>query len=404
MVDGILGSYAQRIERLVAQSRFREPDDGRLRAETEQRAEEAGVPFVDVSSNDYLGMARGRNGPEGRHERGKGAEAEWGEEEVSRETSGGSGASRLLAGTHPAHQNLERELADWLGYESALVFSSGYAANVGALSALLEPTDHVYSDALNHASLIDGCRLARACIHVFPHGNVEALQRQMDAQTGAGRIWIVSESLFSMDGDPAPLPALADLARRARAGLFVDEAHALGIIGPKGAGLCRELGIHPTAVVGTFGKALGTQGAFIALPPILRTWLWNRARAFVYSTAPSPMLMALTRHRLHQVQNAERLRTELRAVADAARAAFVAAGIPTVPAARGPIIPLLVGSSDRALALAERLRGEGILAFAIRPPTVPPGSARLRITVHAGLGSEELQHLLSTVPRIWWEQ
>jgi len=398
-----IDSYRNELERLAEQSLLRVPDDGEVRDGVEQQASRRGVPFVDVSSNDYLGMSGRRVGPDGRFMEDWKTESPVEGAEVSRETSVGAGASRLLAGTHPAHRELEGELAAWLGHESALVFSSGYAANVGALSALLGPSDQVFSDALNHASLIDGCRLARAKIQVFPHGDAQALQRRLAQSTCQGRTWIVTESLFSMDGDPAPLPALADLARKFGAGLYVDEAHALGVMGPEGAGLCRELGVQPTVLLGTFGKALGTQGAFLALPNLLRTFLWNRARAFVYSTAPSPLLAFLTLRHLHQVRAAEPARARLRELGDSVRATLAAEGIPTIPEASGPIIPILVGESARALLLAEQLRAEGILVFAIRPPTVPAGTARLRLTLTAELGPEQLNHLLSTIVRLWRE-
>lgn len=333
---------------------------------------------VNLCANDYLGMASRPLAPN-----------------VSTDT--GAGASRLVSGHTPAHASLETALAGWLKVESALTFTSGYAANVGALSALVRPGDRVLSDALNHASIIDGLRLARGTVEIVPHLDVDAVARLL----GSGpptRTWVVTESYFSMDADVPALPRLRDLCVDAGAGLYVDEAHALGVYGPEGRGLCAEHGVVPDVLVGTLGKSFGLGGAFVAGAATVTSWLWNRARSFVFSTGISPILVAEAEARLPAIRSAEAERADLLAKADLLRAGLRAIGCRVI--GEGPVIPWLIGDSGRTVALANELQRRGFFVQGIRPPTVPEGSARIRLAVGAHHDRETLQRFLHAVREV----
>lgn len=366
-VSNELERFAERrLIELADAGLLRISDDGSRRRAAEEAAGRLGVPFVDASSNDYLGLA---------------------ELDVSRETrvqvgAAGSGASRLIHGTRPAQVQLEATLARWVKAPSALLFTSGYAANVGLLSALGVAGSTIFSDRLNHASIVDGCRLARADVQVIPHLELDALDRALGSRT-AGPRWVVTESCFSMDGDGPDLLALRQLCDRHAAGLIVDEAHALGVFGPHGAGRCAAAGVVPDALMGTLGKAVGTQGAFVAGSTALRELLWNQARTFVFSTATSPLLGSVTLLHVERVKTADELRATLLERSAALGAALRGRGVAVPPGLGGPIVPVLVGGNERALKVAAVLEANGILAQAIRPPTVPAGSSRLRLTVSA---------------------
>lgn len=327
-------------------------------------------------TNDYLGLG-------GRH--------------VSRETLPdgrmGAGASRLVHGTHPQHVWLETALAEWVARPAALLFSSGYAANVGALAALCERGDLIVSDRLNHASLVDGCRLSRADVAIVEHGDEDAIAYQLAQGRGRPARWVVVESYYSMDGDSPNLGRLRDLCNRHDAHLFVDEAHALGVFGPSGSGLCRAADIVPEVLVGTLGKSVGVAGAFVAGSDALRRWLWNRARTFVFSTAPSPIIAELLLRQLHATRTASEARGRLRENAEGLRRILTNRGVPLTPGNHGPILPILLGDSARSVRIAERLLAEGIVVQAIRPPTVPANSARLRITVTAAMTASDIERL-----------
>jgi 8-amino-7-oxononanoate synthase len=377
-----LGFLEDRLNELRSAELLRDPALGREREQLAEQAGRRGRRLIDVGSNDYLG---------------------YGAVPVSRETLDactgsclGARASRLLGGTCRPHDDLEAMLADWVGLPAALLFSSGYAANVGTLGALFSPGDLVVSDALNHASLIDGCRLSRARITVVPHldlaGVAEALGRAPEPHKA-----VLTESYFSMDADSPDLPALRALCDRHGAALVVDEAHALGVFGPAGAGLCAERGVRPDLLVGTLGKAVGAQGAFVATDPSTRAWLWNRARSFVFSTGVSPLLTALIAARIRQVRADEPARLRLQQAADFLRSWLRHHGLQVPPDAHGPVIPILLGSPARAVAAARRLRDDDILAFPIRPPTVPDGTSRLRITVTADLDQNDLSRLAAAL-------
>ncbi len=326
-----------------------------LRARGQLRVPRTDDSLLGFASNDYLGVARAADTP-------------W-----------GATGSRLISGNHPALRALESELARWLGYPSALVFTSGYAANVGTLAALLGPTDVVLSDALNHASLIDGLRLSRTNVVVFPHNDLEALAARLGEVYGARRTWVVTESYFSMDADGPDLVALRHVCDRAGAWLYLDEAHALGVMGPAGRGLSAAAGIVPDVFAATLGKSLGAQGAFVAGAAGLYDFLWNRARSFVFSTGLSPAVAAWATRGVGQVEAAETQRRLLAERGVRFRHRLRAGGL--APLGHGPIVPIVFGAEATAMNVSHRIAARGFHVQPIRPPTVAPGTSRVRITL-----------------------
>ncbi len=306
----------------------------------------------------------------------------------------GAGASRLISGTSPVHLETETELAQWVDASAALLFSSGYAANVGALSALLDRGDVAFSDELNHASLIDGLRLSRAAVHVYQHADARALERMLERhRTDGRRAWVVTDTVFSMDGDAAPLRRLRELCDRYQAGLYVDEAHALGVVG-EGRGLSQHLGVRADALVGTLGKAVGVSGAFVAGAPELRCLLENRARGYVFSTGTPPMLAAVVRRAASLARAADDERATLRAYARRIREGLSAQGWHVPADGIAPIVPVQVGDPARAMELSAALLERGVFVQGIRPPTVPAGTSRLRIVPTAAHRHEHIDALL----------
>jgi len=344
----------------------------RLQAADRLRVRPEPAPPLSFASNDYLGLAT-RPAATGQS---------------------GAGASRLIVGEHQAHRDLERALADWLRAEDALLFSSGYAANVGCLSALLHPDDRVVSDALNHASIIDGIRLARAEVVVVPHLDVAAVASALSAPR-QGRAWVVTESYFSMDADTPDLRELRLLCDGHGAGLIVDEAHALGVRGPDGRGGCAAAGIEPDVLVGTLGKALGASGAFAAGCRALTHWLWNRARSFVFSTGMSPAVAQTALGHLELARREPVLREHVLALASRFRAGLRGLGADVL--GEGHIIPWVLGGEARALRAATELRRRGIHAVAVRPPTVPSGTSRVRFTITAAHDEASVDHAVAMV-------
>lgn len=337
-----------------------------------------GRTVVNFASNDYLGLAG-----DPRLVRAAANELESG--------GAGVGSSRLIVGNHRAHVTLEEEAADWMRCGGVRLFNAGYAANVGVLTTLLRAGDLVFSDELNHASIIDGCRLSRAEIAIVPHLDLVALEAGL-ATRSARRKLVVYESLFSMDGDLADVEAIAALCRRHDAVFMLDEAHALGVLGPEGRGLAAELGVVPDVVIGTFGKAFGSFGAFVATTRAVADLLWNRARSFVFSTGMPPSVSAASRAALEIIRSAEGdvLR---RALAGHARG--FRERVPRVGgASSSPIAPLLIGDDRAAMACAARLLADGLFVQGIRPPTVPVGTARLRMGLSAGHSTGQLDRLV----------
>ncbi|EYF03591.1 aminotransferase class I/II-fold pyridoxal phosphate-dependent enzyme [Chondromyces apiculatus] len=309
-------------------------------------------------------------------------------------TAGGAGASRLVSGNHPAHLAAEEAIARWLGAEAALLFSSGYAANVGTLAALAGPGDVIFSDALNHASLIDGCRLSRASLVIVPHLDTVALEHALGEARTYRRRWVVTEAVFSMDGDRPDLPRLRALCDAQDAALVVDEAHALGVLGPQGAGLCAQLGVRADVRIGTLGKSLGLHGAFVVGSTALRTWLWNRARSFVFSTGISPALAVAATERVGRASRDEAGRQRLLASFERLRAGLLALGARIPPTAQAPVLPWILDTPSAAVSLSRRLAAQGVMVQAIRPPTVPAGTSRLRITATATLSAADVERAL----------
>lgn len=341
-----------------------------------------GKPVLCFCSNNYLGLA-------GHPAIAAAAKASLDEEGV------GAAASRLITGTMDAHRDAEATFAKYVGHEDAALFSSGYAANVGTIQALLGPKDAVFSDALNHASLIDGCRLSRAQIHVYRHRDSAHLQALLREQRPrAQRALVVTDSLFSMDGDTAPLGEIQDLARAHDAGLLVDEAHALGVLGPNGRGQAAALGLCPDIIVGTLGKSFGVAGAFATANKDTVSLIRNRARSFVYSTAPPPMLARAAVAALALVEDADDARKALLENAEHLRRGLRDLGY-EVPAGSSQILPVLIGRNDRTMALSAKLLDRGVFVQGIRPPTVPEGTARLRLTAMATHEPEQIDRALA---------
>ena len=336
--------------------------------------------LVDFASNDYLGLAS--------DERPAVAAMR-----AIIEHSAGAAASRLIVGTNPEHDALERELAEFFDTESALSFSSGYAANVGIIGALVGRGDAVFSDALNHASLIDGARVSRSSIYVYPHRDVAALERLLAVHRRAHRrALIVTDGMFSMDGDVAPLADLVDLARRYGAWTYVDDAHAVGAVGPEGRGTTAVQGAaaRPDVLVGTLGKAFGVAGAFVVGSATLQAYLVNRARSFVFSTAPMPAQAAAAREGLRIARAEPDRRMRLAENAARLRASLASLGVSCAGDATSHIVPVIVGGAARAAALGPMIAERGFAVGAVRPPTVPPGTSRLRLSVSAAHTSEQI--------------
>lgn len=343
-----------------------------------------GMRAIDFSSNDYLGLA---GDPRIAEAAGR----------ALADAGTGAGAARLISGNHPLHERLEQALAAFEGAPAALLFPSGYAANTGAIPALVGRGDAVYSDALNHASLIDGCRLSRAELRVFPHRDVDALRRMLREDEGRfARRMIVVDGVFSMDGDLFPLDRLVDAAREHRAWTYVDDAHGTGVVGRDGRGVAEHFGVADRIDVrmGTLGKALGTAGAFVAGSVRLREWLLNRARPFVFSTGSPPALAASALEALRIAQAEPWRRDRLRDNARRLREGLAALGHAAPGEADGHIVPVPIGGAEETMRIGGALRARGFLVGAVRPPTVPPGGSRLRITLSAAHTAEQVDGLL----------
>jgi 8-amino-7-oxononanoate synthase len=336
-----------------------------------------GREVINFASNDYLGLAG-----DPRLRRAAAA--------VLDDSGTGVGASRLITGNHRQHVLLERAAADWLRTGGVRLFNTGYAANVGVLTALLRAGDVVFSDELNHASIIDGCRLSRADVVVIPHRDLAALEAGLTSRPGRRRI-VVSESVFSMDGDLADVEALAAVCKRHEAAFVLDEAHAVGAVGPEGRGLAADLRVVPDVVVGTFGKALGSFGAFAATSVAIADLLWNRARPLVFSTGLPPSVPAASRAAIEVVRggDGEQRRRTLASHARRLRELVSQAG----GAPSSAIAPVVLGSDQAAMQCMERLLAAGLFVQGIRPPTVPPGTARLRVGLSAAHSPSQIERL-----------
>ena len=344
-----------------------------------------GRPMLGFCSNDYLGLA---NHPDIISAMQRGAE----------EYGVGSGAAHLVNGHSASHHALEEELAEFTGRPRALLFSTGYMANQGVITALLGRGDTIYEDRLNHASLIDGGLLSRASFKRFAHSDMDALSQQMSSQE-SGEAMVAVDGVFSMDGDIAPLSEMAKICRDSSAWLMVDDAHGIGVLGESGAGSLEHLSLGLDDVpilMGTLGKAIGTFGAFVAGSEELIETLIQFSRSYIYTTASPPALAEASRASLKLVREESWRRERLQDLIKRFRSGAEQLGLPLMPSDT-PIQPILAGSSEQALAWSSKLEQQGILVSAIRPPTVPEGSARLRITISANHSEEHIDRLLEAL-------
>ena len=345
---------------------------------------------VDFSSNDYLGLAT--------HPRLAEAATN-----AIREYGVGAGASRLISGNNPEHVALEDELAEYFDVSHALTFASGYSANVGIIPALVGRGDAIFADTLNHASLIDGCRLSRATVHVYPHLDVAALATLLQEHRGAARrALIVTDGLFSMDGDRAPITEIIDLAKQFDAWTYVDDAHAVGVLGVDGRGsasAARRQG-QIDVTVGTLGKAFGVAGAFAYGSGTLIQYLVNRARSFIFSTAMMPAQAAAARAALRIIRFEPTHREKLLANAIRMTRMLHGAGIEALGGAGAHIVPIMIGDAGATVLVGGQLVSRGYLVGALRPPTVPNGASRLRITVSAAHTPLQIGGLAETLAGI----
>jgi 8-amino-7-oxononanoate synthase len=349
------------------------------------RVRVAGQVLLNLSSNDYLGLSQDPR----LIDAAQAAAARWGT---------GAGASRLVVGHLALHEAVEARLADFKGTKAAVIFPTGYMANVGTISALAGPGDAIFCDRLNHASIYDGIKLSGAGLQRFPHRDLNRLEDLLREAGGARRRLIVTDSVFSVDGDLAPLQDLVTLKGRYGAWLMIDEAHATGVLGERGAGLAeaegvsREVDIH----MGTFSKALGSQGGYVAGGRRLVDYLYNRARSFIYSTALAPPVLGAIDRALEVVVREPERRRHLLDEAEKFRRSLLAAGL-DILGSETQIIPVLVGDNARTLKFAAELRAQGLMAVALRPPTVPPGRARVRFSLSAAHGREDLTRARETI-------
>lgn len=344
-----------------------------------------GTTYANFGSNDYLDLA---NHPRIR----QAAEA------AIASHGWGSGASPVVSGRTDLHAQLERRLAEFEGTESALLFPTGYAANAGTIPALAGSGDIIFSDARNHASIIDGCKLSGAAVRIYRHLDVDDLASQLRESASARRKLIVTDSLFSMDGDVAPLAQIANLARERGAMLMVDEAHATGVFGPHGRGACEAAHVEESAHirVGTLSKALGSHGGFVVGSRLLIDWLANRARPYFFSTSAPAAIAAAGLAAIEIVQAEPQRRARLLQSAMHLRSRLRAKGW-NVGQSAGQIVPVIVGDPSRALSLATKLREQGIYVPAIRPPSVPPGESLLRISLSCGHTDGDLERLIEAI-------
>lgn len=350
-----------------------------------------GETLINLSGNNYLGLAN--------HPAVIGAAAE-----ALRASGASASASPLISGHMEDHEALARALAAFKEKEGAVVFGSGFLANLGVITALAGAGDAVFSDELNHASIVDGCRLSRARVHVYPHGDANRLEDALRKAASARRRLIVTDGVFSMDGDLAPLPDICALARARGAMLLVDDAHGTGVLGERGGGCGAWFGVQEEIDVsmGTLGKALASCGAFACADSLAADYLVNRARPYIYSTSPPPAAAAAARAALRLASGEEgaRRRENLRGLCARFRAGLrrigVAADAPP-PGAEVPIFPIVVGEAEKALALADYMMAAGVYLLAVRPPTVPPGTSRLRATLMATHAEAQIDRALDAL-------
>jgi len=349
--------------------------------------EMAGRQILLLASNDYLGLAM--------H-----PEVIQASVEATQRFGAGAGAARLISGSLPPHQDLESALAQFKGTDAALTFSSGYLANIGTIPALIEQGGLILADRLCHASLIDGCRLSAADFRVYRHNDTGHLQSLLAKRRRARRTLIVTDGLFSMDGDLAPLPELSRLAQTYEADLYIDDAHGTGVMGPHGRGTAEHFGLDTQIPfqMGTLGKAFGSSGAYLAGSSALIRYLINTSRSFIFTTAPPPSSAAAAMMALRIIQREPERRARLWANRERLFSGLTQLGFSLSPSV-SPIMPILVGNAETALLFAEHLFAEGVYAPAIRPPTVPDATSRIRVTVTSEHTTGHIDHALTAFQR-----
>lgn len=388
-------SWQQRLTTAIQQRREQDLWRQRAQLNSPQGTEVIcnGEPILNFCNNDYLGLA-----------------TQGGEDLASaaHRWQLGSGASHLVCGHSEAHHALEDALAAHTGYPRALLFSTGYMANLGAISALARRGDVILQDKLNHASLLDGAVLSRAQLKRYRHGDNTHLETLLADSSGSGNYGnsgetlVVTDSIFSMDGDLADIPTMTKLCDSHNALLMVDDAHGFGVLGPNGAGVRAHFNLTPQQLpvyVGTLGKALGGYGAFVAGSEDLIDYMIQFARSYIYTTALPPALAEAMLGNLERMQN-EQLRDQLAQRIQQFRSKALAIGLPLMES-NSPIQPLMIGSAAKAMAMSAALKQQGIWVSAIRPPTVPQNEARLRITLSAAHSEEQVDHLLAALGNIW---
>lgn len=338
--------------------------------------------YLNFSANDYLGLSRDRN-----------VIAAW--QQGAERYGVGAGGSGHVTGYGAPHQAFEQQLADWLGYPRALLFISGFAANQAIIAAMLQKNDRIFADRLAHASLLEAASLSPATLRRFAHNQPEALAKLFSPADG-GETLVVTEGVFSMDGDSAPLQELHQLTTLHNGWLLVDDAHGIGVTGEQGRGSCWQQNVRPELLIVTFGKAFGLSGAAVLCSEETADYLLQFARHLIYSTAMPPAQAFALQTALRAVQQGDDLRARLQKNIRLFREGAAAGGLAILPSSTA-IQPLLVGEEQAALRLAERLRERGCWVTAIRPPTVPPGTARLRITLSAAHQEEDIQRLLEAL-------
>jgi 8-amino-7-oxononanoate synthase len=368
-------------------------DDGLFRRRREVTPLSGGRYLVDgrevwdFASNDYLGLASD-------------SRVVAAASDVLNSHGVGAKASPLVSGRTDLHAKLERELADFEGAPAAILFPTGMAANVGTVTSLASADDVVFSDRLNHASLIDGSRLSGAKLRIYRHDDLANLDESL-ARESARRKFIVTDSVFSMDGDLAPLAELCEIGERHSAAVIVDEAHGTGVFGQRGRGVAELLNVENRVAVrvGTLSKAIGTIGGFVTGSQALIDFLWNKARTQIYSTALPPAVCAAAIAAIQIIRSEPSRRERLQAAAKTFRDQLRQAGVSPLTGSVGPIVPIVLNEPQAAIAVAEQLFSDGFLVGAIRPPTVPRGTSRLRVTLHANIPDDVMQSLASCLSK-----
>ncbi len=348
----------------------------------------AGKEYINLSSNNYLGLCN--------HPSLKEASIE-----AVRKYGTGAGASRLVCGNMKLYEELERITARFKGTEDALVFNTGYMANIGLLQALAEDGDAIFSDRLNHASIIDGCRLSKADVFVYGHNNVDELATLLVKHNHYRKKLIITESVFSMDGDMAPLKDIYTVARAHGAILIIDDAHATGVLGENGRGSCEYFDLSGDDIIqmGTYSKALGSFGAYVACSKVIKDFLINRARSLIYTTALPPSVLGASIGGIKEVMVNKRLIMTLQGHIKYFKDGLKSIGY-RVHEYPTPIVPLILGDEKKTIDFATSLRESGIYAVAIRPPTVPEGTSRIRISITASHSRMDLDRVLDAIGRI----